>query len=60
VIGIVLFGVVLLAMGVMVLGGGQHGPGMHTGTGAAQSPSLTSDARSAHYGAGTFGQVTVG
>ncbi len=40
-IGIVLIAVALIALVVMVVGGGQHGPGMHTGTGGG-SPSLGS------------------
>jgi uncharacterized cupredoxin-like copper-binding protein len=42
-IGIVLIAVVLIALVVMVVGGGQHGPGMHTGTGGG-SRSLGSPA----------------
>lgn len=39
VIGVVLLAVVLIALVVMVVGGGQHGPGMHSGTaGGGSSP----------------------
>jgi uncharacterized cupredoxin-like copper-binding protein len=42
VIGIVLVAVVLLALVVMFVGGGQHGPAMHTGSGGGSpSPSST-------------------
>ena len=59
-IGIVLLGVVLLALVVLVLGGGQHGPGMHTGTGAVPPPSAAAHARPAHDAAATRRQITVG
>lgn len=40
-IGLALIAVVLLALVVIVVGGGRHGPGMHAGTGAGRSPSST-------------------
>jgi hypothetical protein len=60
VIGVVFLGVVLLALAVMVLGGGQHGPGMHTGTGAIPSLSSTASDPSSHDRAVTPGRVTLG
>jgi len=59
-IGIVLLGVVLLALVVLVLGGGQHGPGMHTGTGAVPSPTSAADVRPAHHAVATRRHITVG
>jgi uncharacterized cupredoxin-like copper-binding protein len=45
VIGIVLLAVVVLALVVMFVGGGQHGPGMHAGSGGGSpSPSSTAGA----------------
>jgi hypothetical protein len=58
VIGIVLVGVVLLALAVMVVGGGQHGPGMHTGT--VTSPSSTASDLSGQYQAVMPGPIALG
>lgn len=48
-IGIVLLAAVLIALAVMVLGGGQHGPGMHGGTGGS-SPGSTAAASASAVG----------
>jgi hypothetical protein len=41
-IAVVLVAVVALTLFVMFVGGGQHGPGMHTGTGGSSSPPSSS------------------
>jgi hypothetical protein len=56
VIGIVLLAVLLLALAVTVIGGGQHGPGMHTGA----IPGSTQSDPSRHYEAVTPGQIALG
>lgn len=43
---------VLLVVGVMLLGGGQHGPGMHTGTGTATDGPSRSTSSAAAAGVG--------
>jgi len=54
-IGVVLVAVVALALVVMVVGGGQHGPSIHTGSGGSPSPSATAGAT-----AGTVGEPADG
>jgi hypothetical protein len=58
VIGIVLLGVLLLALAVTVIGGGQHGPGMHSGTGAF--PGSSESDPSGHNQAVTRGPIALG
>lgn len=56
-IGVVLVAVILLAVVVLVVGGGQHGPGMHTGSGG-DGPSASASTGATAGGAGAPADAT--
>ena len=51
-LGIAIVVAVLLVVGLMVLSGGQHGPGMHTGTGNASDEPSSATGRASPAGVG--------
>ncbi len=51
-LGIAIVVAVLLVVGLMILSGGQHGPGMHTGTGNATDEPSSATGNAAGSGAG--------